>query len=109
MRAKVVFLRSAEHDLKELKAYLTRHFGPAVWQASYTQIKEAVRTLESFPQGGSVPEELRKLHLTQYRQIISGKNRIIYEIRQDTLYIHIICDTRKNLLSVLAERLVRSD
>jgi|1115.fasta_scaffold07642_8 plasmid stabilization system protein ParE len=107
MSFRIVFVNSAEHDLKELKRYMVKNFGSDTWQVSYARIKDAVNTIRTFPLGGDVPEVLERLHLTQYRQVVAGKNRVIYEVRQDTIYIHIVCDTRKDLTSLLSRRLVR--
>ena len=107
MSVSVVFLRSAELDLKELKSYIVKNFGKETWKASYSKIQEAVGTMQTFPLRGKIPEELGRLNLTQYRQVISGMNRIIYEIRQETLYVHIVCDTRKDMKSLLTQRLLR--
>lgn len=104
---KVVLLESAEHDLKELRSYIIRNFSIETWQNSYDIIKMAIRNLKTFPHADSIPEELEKLSLTQYRQVISGMNRIIYEVRQDTLYIHIITDNRRELKLLLTRRLLR--
>ena len=41
------------------------------------------------------------------RQIIAEKNRTIYEIRQQHVYIHIIVDVRKEMNSFLNKRLLR--
>lgn len=103
----VVFLKSAERDLKELKSYLVRSFGKDAWQSGYRKIQEAVGMVQTFPLGGTIPEELERLNITQYRQVISGMNRIIYEVRQDTIYIHIVCDTRKDMKTLLTKRLFR--
>lgn len=108
MSMTVVFLKSAEQDLKELKSYLLRTFGKDAWQASYGKIQESVAILRIFPLGGNIPEEIEKLNLTQYRQVISGMNRIIYEVRQQTIYIHIVCDIRKDMQSLLTKRLLRT-
>ncbi len=107
MSFQVVFLKSAELDLKELRDYMIKHFGNGTWQASYAKIKDAVNTIGTFPPGGSVPEELERLNLTQYRQVVSGMNRIIYEVRQEIIYVHIVCDTRKDMKSPLTRRLLR--
>lgn len=104
---KVVILESAEHDLKELKNYLTKTFSIETWQNSYDNIKTAIRNLKTFPGVGSIPEEFEKLSLSQYRQVLAGMNRIIYEVRLDTVYIHIITDTRRDLRSLLTRRLLR--
>ena len=107
MSFQVVFLKSAEHDLKELKGHMVKNFGKDAWQASYTRIKDAVNTIGTFLLGGNVPEELERLNLTQYRQVVAGMNRIIYEVRQEIIYIHMVCDTRKDMKSLLTRRLLR--
>lgn len=66
-----------------------------------------MRRLETQPYAGSIPEEIERLNLSQYRQILSGMNRIIYEIRDKTIYIHIIADTRKNLQALLLKNLMQ--
>lgn len=107
MSLKVVFLHSAETDLKDLKGYIVKNFGNETWQASYSAIKESVVVIQSFPEGGKIPDELACLNLAQYRQVISGMNRIIYEVRGDTAYIHIVCDTRKDLRNLLMRRILK--
>ncbi|WP_211461238.1 type II toxin-antitoxin system RelE/ParE family toxin [Collimonas silvisoli] len=107
MSFQVVFLNSAKLDLQELRAYVTKNLGQETWQLSYRKLKESVDNLGAFPLKGKVPEEIQSLNLTQYRQVISGVNRIIYEIRQQTVFIHIVCDTRKDMRSLLIKRLLR--
>lgn len=107
MSLKVVILESAEHDLKELRAYIVKNFSLEIWQNTYDNLKAYVRNLQEFPQVGSIPDEIEKLNLSQYRQILSGMNRIIYEVRQETIYIHIIVDARRDMKSLLTRRLLR--
>jgi len=107
MNFKVVILESAEQDLKELRAYIVKNFSVDTWRTSYAQIKEAIRNLKEFPQAGSIPEEIEKLNLAQYRQVLSGMNRVIYEVRQDVIYIHIVADARRDMSSLLNRRLLR--
>lgn len=104
---KIVILASAELDLQDLRAYIVKDFSAATWQKTFKQIKASIRNLASFPLLGSVPDELQTLNLTQYRQVLSGQNRIIYEVRQDTIYVHLVVDSRRDLLSFLLRRLVR--
>ncbi|OAK66741.1 plasmid stabilization protein [Variovorax paradoxus] len=102
----VVFLRSAEADLKDLRRYIIKNFGPAAWAGSYGKIKETVAMIEAHPHSGRVPDELENLNTAQYRQLISGMNRVIYEVRADTAYIHLVCDTRRDLKGLLMRRMV---
>lgn len=107
MQRRVVILDSAERDLKDLKRYLCKNFSSEVWQDTYGQLKKAIRHLQSFPLSGSIPDEIEKFNLGQYRQVVSGMNRIIYEVRQDKIYIHIITDVRRDMMSLLTRRLLR--
>jgi plasmid stabilization system protein ParE len=108
MRLKIVILQSAETDLKELRAYLIGRFSFQTWQSTYASLKTAIRHLETLPYAGSIPEEIERLNLGQYRRILSGMNRIIYEVRGQTIYIHIIADNRKSLPTLLMKRLLRN-
>ena len=104
---RVVILDSAEQDIKDLKIYVVRNFSDKTWQSTYKKIKEAINNLQQFPQVGGIPDEIEKLNLTQYRQILSGVNRIIYEVRQDTIYVHIVVDARREMSALLTRRLLR--
>lgn len=105
---KAVFLHAAQTDLHDLRHYLLRNFDAATWQSSYRKIKESIAAITQHPQLGMVPPELEQLGITQYRQVICGMNRILYEVRGDTLYVHLVCDTRRNLHDLLLRRLVRA-
>lgn len=107
MGLRVVILDSAEQDLKELRVYLLKNFSMETWLTTYAKIKQAIRNLQNFPQAGRIPEEIEKLNLTHYRQVLSGMNRVIYEVRQDTIYVHVIVDVRRDMESLLTRRLLR--
>lgn len=109
MGFRVVILDSAERDLKELRAYIVKNFSDDTWRDSYTRIKETIRSLQKFPQAGSIPDEIEKLNLTQYRQVLAGMNRVIYEVRQEIIYIHIVVDARRDMNTLLTRRLLRID
>ena len=108
MGISVVILESAEQDLKDLRGYLVKNFSFGTWEDTYGKLKKAIRLIKDHPLSGTVPEELELLDLSQYRQVLSGMNRIIYEVRQDILYIHIIVDGRRDLKALLTRRLLRT-
>ncbi|MBN6773045.1 type II toxin-antitoxin system RelE/ParE family toxin [Pseudomonas granadensis] len=109
MSLKIVILQSAQADLKELRTYLVRQFSTQIWQSTYADLKTAILGLADQPYSGSIPVEIEKLNLGQYRQIISGMNRVIYEVREATVFIHIVVDTRKSLPALLMKRLLRGN
>jgi plasmid stabilization system protein ParE len=107
MIAKVMILKSAEYDLQELKKYMIRDFSREVWQERYNKLKDTLQNLQRFPHLDSVPAELEKLSFNQYRQVLSDMNRIIYEIRHNIIYIHMMVDTRRDMASLLQRRLLQ--
>ena len=86
---------------------ILKDFSADTWRTTYAKIKEAIRNLQNFPQTGCIPEEIEKLNLTQYRQVLSGMSRVIYEVRQDVIYIHIVVDARRYMNALLTRRLLR--
>ncbi len=106
MTIRVVILHSAETDLQELRRHVSGRFGAAAWSDSYAKTKQAVARIATHPLSGKIPEELVELSLMQYRQVMAGMNRIIYELRDDTAYVHLVCDARRDLRSLLMQRIV---
>lgn len=108
MTVQVIILRGAEADLRELRRYLRHRFGSATWNDSFAAIKQAIARIADHPQAGTLPEELEALQLDQYRQVLSGKNRIVYETRGERIFVHLVCDVRRDLRDVLLRRLVQA-
>lgn len=107
MKHEVVILESAEQDLRDLRSYLLKQFGRAAWLESYGKIKVVIDHLKTFPFSGVIPDELENINLAQYRQVLSGKNRIIYEVRQNRVFVHLVADVRRDMKTLLTRRLLR--
>jgi plasmid stabilization system protein ParE len=104
----VVVLRSAETDLRDVRDHIRRRFGEAAWDNSYAKIRKAVGRIAAHPLAGKLPEELADLNLMQYRQVLAGMNRVIYELRDGTAYVHAICDARRDLRTLLMRRILEA-
>ena len=104
---RVVFLPGAEQDLRDIRQYVLKKFGPQAWADTLARLRVTTGTLKDFPLSGAVPDELADLGSERYRQLLSGKNRVIYEPTADLVYIHIVCDVRRDLRGLLARRLLR--
>lgn len=103
---RVVFLPGAEQDLRDIRHYVLKKFGPPAWADTLARLRATAETLKVFPLSGAVPEELADLGSERYRQLVSGKNRVIYEPTAEVVYIHIVCDVRRDLRGLLARRLL---
>jgi len=104
---KAVFLANAKADVEELRRYIIKRFGAPTWHDTRQAIQRAIHDTLIFPLRGHIPDELLEVGMTQYRQILVDRNRIIYEVRGDILYIHIVCDVRRDLQTLLARRMLR--
>lgn len=108
MSVRVVVLRGAESDLRELRRYVHQRFGDKVWMQTLKSLRAAVARIAAHPDAGTVPDELVPLGLGQFRQAMAGANRVVYERRGDVAYVHLVCDARRDLKAVLMRRLVET-
>jgi len=99
---RVVFLPGAEQDLRDIRRDVLKKFGPQAWADTLARLRATAETLKSFPLSGAVPDELVDLGSERYRQLISGRNRVIHEPTTDVVYVHIVCDARRDLRGMLS-------
>jgi toxin ParE1/3/4 len=97
----------AEKDLQALYDHVFEHRSPAQADALLSALLEAVDTLERFPERGVAPNELAALGIRDYRQLLLPPYRIIYSVVDLTVYILLIADGRRNMQSLLEQRLLR--
>lgn len=104
------FTDNAKVDIKELKGYVIQSWSKQVWKTALDQIRHAVSILEDRPTTGAVCHDLAALGITDYRQILTGKNRIIYavDVANNRITIHVICDQKRDLQTLLMRRLINS-
>jgi toxin ParE1/3/4 len=98
--------RGAERDLESLHRYLAESSGSASADRLLDQLMAVVRSLEQSPERGSHPRELLALGIKAYRQVLVKPWRLIYRVEGATICIVLIVDGRRELQSVLAERLL---
>ena len=56
---------------------------------------------------GNYPPELERINLYNFREIHSNPYRIIYEVMDKIIYIHCILDGRRDVVSILQERVIK--
>lgn len=100
-------LPTARIGIDELRSYIIRTFGWETWRQTSAQLQDTITHIRQFPQSGHVPAELEGLVEDRFRQALSGKNRVIYQVLDDTLYIHLVVDTRRDLQAFLQRTVLR--
>jgi len=106
---KVNFLDSAKTDVKETLRDVARKFGKEAEKKLNEDLQKAVKTISEFPLSGKAVEELEEVGSTNFKQWIVGKNRLIYQVREDAVYIYIFKNTRMDLQTLLNQRLLSKD
>jgi Txe/YoeB family toxin of Txe-Axe toxin-antitoxin module len=62
--------------------------------------------IQSHPLAGTIPEEASNLGRV-LRQRIIEQIRVIYEVRDDTVYVRMVLSTRRDFTAHLIERLLQ--
>ena len=103
---KIRYAAGARSDLLQLRRYIIGRFDAATWSRSLSELRDRVALLADQPRLGTAPPELAELGIDRYLELAVGRNRIIYELRDDTVFILIVVDHRRDFRAVLGRRLL---
>ena len=106
MHYEVLLADKAERDLEAIRDYIAETDSPASAHRVLDVLLEVVTTLERFPERGSHPRELLALGHVEYRQIVRKPWRVFYRVSGKRVYIVLIADGRRDMRSLLAQRLL---
>lgn len=107
MTFEVLLTADAHRDLEDLFEYIAVHDEPANATRVLDRIEQALVDLSGFPDRGSHPRELLALGIREYRQIVLKPYRIIYRVMAPKVLVYLIADSRRDMQTLLAERLLR--
>lgn len=96
----------ASSDLELLHAYVRSTRSLAQADELLHVLIEKAESLQTFPHRGSIPHELMGLSAGDVRQTLAWPYRIIYRIAGETVYVVIIADGRRDLRTLLQQRLL---
>lgn len=107
MRYAVYLTEDAEVDLAEIYDYIALH--DAVVSADYVLngMEAVLEALATFPERGAYPSELSALGILEYRQTFFKPYRVIYRVISSAVYVQLVADGRRDMLSLLARRLLK--
>jgi toxin ParE1/3/4 len=107
-KLKLLILDEAQEDTKDLRRYILKSFGAETWKQTSAELTVTFGNIRQFPQSGYVSAELADFGGLNFREASSGQNRVICEVRDDTIYMHVVTDTRRHLRTLLQKRRLRS-
>jgi len=102
----VLLTNDAARDLDELYDYIALHDAPRKADYILEQIEKAFSKLSEFPERGAYPKELLTIGIREYRDIFFKPYRIIYRVMDKDVYVLLIVDGRRDMLSLLQRRLL---
>lgn len=105
-RYEVRYPVSARNDLYELLQFLSAKESPARARQVLNRIRELCEDLASMPARGHVPPELEAIGSRKFLELHYKPYRIMYQIADTVVYIHLVCDRRRDMQSLLARRLL---
>ena len=106
MNCKVNVLEFAKEDYRAIRKKVKSKFGAKVWEEVDAEFKNILSQIGQMPLSGLVPDEMRAIGLTDYRQRLVGQTRVIYQIKGEQVYVHLFIDTSRDFSSILHQRLL---
>jgi toxin ParE1/3/4 len=97
----------AEHDILDLFDYISTKDSAESAEYVLRELEELVLSLDTNPERGHYPKELLDHGLKSFREVIFEPYRIIYEVLNNEVVVHLCVDGRRDMQSLLTRRLVR--
>lgn len=104
----VAMTDSAENDLTNIRDYLAEHRSLEDAYSLLVAVLDRIHTLERLPLRGSVVPEAAEVGNRELRQILHLPYRLIYRVAADTVTIIAIFDGRRDVQTLLKQRLLIS-
>ncbi|MCX6584646.1 MAG: type II toxin-antitoxin system RelE/ParE family toxin [Candidatus Aminicenantes bacterium] len=101
----IEFTLLAEVDLDEIALYIAEHDEVNKAVQVYFKIKKKILTLAEFPDQGRIVPELKRIKIMDYREIICNPYRIIYLVKDKTVFIIAVFDGRREIDDILYDRI----
>ena len=102
----VLLTQGAEQDLESIHDYIAEFDCKANADYVLDHLLEVVESLTAFPEHGAYPRELVALGIRDYWQTAFKPYRVIYRVMGQKVYIYVIADSRRDMQSLLARRLL---
>ncbi|MDX2225105.1 MAG: type II toxin-antitoxin system RelE/ParE family toxin [Rhodospirillaceae bacterium] len=92
-------------DLDEIYSYDASVMPPARAGKLVARLEAAIQALAHAPERGPHPPELLALGVQAYRQIVRPPFRIVYRVRDRSVYVLLVADGRRDMRRLLESRL----
>jgi toxin ParE1/3/4 len=103
----VIFDRDAEDDLFDIYAFVAMNDSVERADRLFAALRRTCLKLRKLPLRGNIPSELFEIGVTEFRELHYKPYRVIYSLESTTVYVHCVLDGRRDIQTILQERLLR--
>ncbi len=107
MATEVRLTAEAEEDFFDLWRYVAEYDPPLKADRLLDHLEAACISLSKTPNKGHVPKELRRIDVLDFKEIHYKPYRIVYELEDGRVLIHAVLDGRRDMETLLRNRLLR--
>lgn len=107
MKYRVHLIEDAEQDLLEIFVYGAQNDSIERAEYVFKRLKERCDQLKQFPHRGHIPTELHFIGIQDFLEVTMKPYRIMYQILDKNVLIHCILDGRRDMQTLLNERMLR--
>lgn len=97
----------AEDDLFDIYSYAALNDSIERADKLYSSLRQTCYKLKALPLRGNIPPGLFEIGVPEFRELHFKPYRIIYSIESTSVYVHCILDGRRDVETILQERLLR--
>jgi toxin ParE1/3/4 len=102
----VLLLETAVKDIEAIYRHIRKSGNKKAAKNMVRNIREACESLPEKPERGHIPHELSQIGQFEYRQIIAGKYRIIYQLAKPNIFVFGIIHGNRNIGEILRQRML---
>jgi toxin ParE1/3/4 len=103
----VIFDQDAEDDLFDIYAFVAMTDSVERADRLFAALRRTCLKLRKLPVRGNIPTELFEIGVVEFRERHYKPYRIIYSVESTTVYVHCVLDGRRDIQTILQERLLR--
>jgi toxin ParE1/3/4 len=106
---KAMLTEDAAKDLEDIHGFISRNDSLAAADKVLESFIKAFAHLETHPNRGNYPREFLNLGIKDYRESFFKPYRIVFRVMEETVFIYLIADGRRDMQTLLTRRLLRGD
>jgi len=103
----VIFDQDAEEDLFDIYTYVAMNDSVERADRLLRALRQTCQTVRRPPLRGNIPTELFQIGVVEFRELHHKPYRVIYSLESTTVYVHCVLDGRRDIQTILQERLLR--